>query len=201
MTPSHSDIDRAVTILSGGGIVVLPTDTIYGLHARADDLKAVERIFTIKGRDDTKPLIVLGSSIEQLEQAGAFFSASVRAVLKELWPGPLTAIVPLTGDVAAARGSRTVGARIPDLEWLRELVSRTGPIASTSVNRSGEPAIQSPNEMSHELLASIDSVIDVGPLTGKASAVVDFSGDEPRFIREGEHLFTQKVWKTLRKSL
>jgi L-threonylcarbamoyladenylate synthase len=200
-SPSEAEIASIASLLSSGGVVVLPTDTIYGLHAKADDADATERIAAIKGRDAAKPFIVLGSSVEQLEQAGAFFSVAVRAILAELWPGPLTAILPLRRSLAAARGAATVAVRVPDLSWLRTLVDATGPLASTSVNRSTEAPIENPAELPPDLQKLIDGVADAGRLSGKPSALVDFTGDLPRVVRDGERLFTQKVWKTLRKSL
>ena len=196
-----AEIENVARILSGGGVAILPTDTIYGYHCLAGDAKAVARIAALKDRDDTKPFIVLGHSLGQLESAGASFTESARAALRELWPGPLTAIVPVTRPIAASRGAATIGVRIPDLAWLQELLAKTGPLASTSVNRSGEVPLVSPAGLSSELRQSIDVLIDAGPLAGKASTIVDFTGDEPRVLREGEHFFTQKVWKTLRKSL
>lgn len=195
------DLRELAALIERGGVVLLPTDTIYGLHARADNAEAVNRIVAIKERDAAKPFLVLGSSIAQLEQAGAFFSASVRQVVEELWPGPLTAIVPLSKPLAAARDANSIGVRVPDLAWLRRLLEITGPLTSTSANRSGEPPIEAPQRMTRSLHDSLDAIVDSGTLAGKASVLVDFTGAEPRFIREGERLFTQKVWKTLRKSL
>lgn len=198
MTPDTEGIAR---LLLGGGVAVLPTDTIYGYHCLANDKTAVARIASIKERDDAKPFLVLGDSIAQLEQLGARFTAETRSALEELWPGPLTAIVPITRPIAASRGFSSIGVRVPAVVWLRALLTLTGPLASTSVNRSGEPSLVSPAGLTQEVLDAVDAVVDSGPLTGRASAVVDLTGDEPRFIRKSEDLFTQKVWKTLRKSL
>jgi tRNA threonylcarbamoyl adenosine modification protein (Sua5/YciO/YrdC/YwlC family) len=195
------ELTTIASVLLEGGVVLLPTDTVYGFHALASDDDAVGRIASIKGRDDTKPFIVLGSSLQQLETLGIRISDEIRGFLLELWPGPLTAVVPLAEPIAASRGSRTLAVRIPDLPWLRQLLELTGPLASTSANRSGEPPLESPELLSHDLHAALDAVVSAGPLIGEPSTVVDFTGDEPRFIREGERLFTQKVWKTLRKSL
>ena len=87
--------------------------------------------------------------------------------------------------------------RVPDLAWLRELAASSGPLASTSANRSGEPPITTPDRLE----MAVDGVVDGGLFSGEPSTIVDFTGDEPRLIREGDSAFTQKVWKTLRKSL
>jgi L-threonylcarbamoyladenylate synthase len=199
--PSSDDLRDLADVLCAGGVALLPTDTIYGLHALADHQSAILRIASMKDRDDTKPFLVLGSSIDQLEKAGAAAPHRIRPILEELWPGPLTAIVPLTMPIAASRGASSIGVRVPDLAWLRALLDRTGPLASTSANRSGEAPITTPESLSHDLQRELDALVDAGLRDGKASVVVDFTGDEPRFIRDGERLFTQKVWKTLRKSL
>ncbi len=196
-----TNIDEIASVLERGGIVLMPTDTIYGLHALAIDPSAIGRLIDIKGRDESKPFVVIGASREQLEQFGAAFTPRARAAVDELWPGQLTAIVPLRFTVASSRGAASIGVRVPALAWLRQLLERTGPLASTSVNRSGEAPLTDPKSVSRELQQRIDLVVDEGPREGKASAIVDFTGDEPRFIREGEFFFTQKVWKTLRKSL
>jgi len=189
------------SILLGGGVVILPTDTIYGLHALANNEAAIQRIVAIKGRGEDKPFVVVGASIEQLEQLGAQFDVSTRKIVNELWPGPLTAIVPIQKPIAASRGTSKIAVRIPKLDSLHELLQRTGPLASTSVNRTGEPPLVDPKSLARDLQNSIDAIVDDGPRAAEASTIVDFTGDEPRLVREGEAFFTQKVWKTLRKSL
>jgi L-threonylcarbamoyladenylate synthase len=197
----NPDVAAVARVVSEGGVALLPTDTIYGLHALATNDAAIAKLAGMKGRDDGKPFIVLAASIEQAETIGARFPPQTREILRQYWPGPLTAIVLLNEAIAASRGASTIAVRVPELAWLRDLVARTGPLASTSANRSGEPPIHDPKLLSHDLQERIDVVIDGGSLEGKPSTIVDFTGDEPRFIREGESLFTQKVWKTLRKSL
>jgi L-threonylcarbamoyladenylate synthase len=182
-------------------IALLPTDTIYGLHAMATSEPAVARIVSIKGREEEKPFVVLGASIEQLERLGVRFDARARRVVEELWPGPLTAVLPLNQPIAASRGALSLAVRVPDLPWLRDLLALTGPLASTSANRSGLPPISTPGDISPDLKSRIDAIVEAGRREGKPSSIVDFTGAEPQFIREGESFFTQKVWKTLRKSL
>lgn len=197
----NPDLAHLAPILQRGGVVLLPTDTIYGLHAIATDAGAIDRIAAIKGRDDTKPFVVLGASIAQLESIGVVFTDASRVVLDELWPGPLTVVARLKNRIAASRGNDTIAVRVPSLDWLRDLIQMTGPLASTSVNRSGESPLISPKQLTNEMLARIDATVDIGSLEGQPSTIFDFSSREPRLIREGDALFTQKVWKTLRKTL
>jgi L-threonylcarbamoyladenylate synthase len=175
--------------LARGGIVVLPTDTIYGLHASANNQRAVNRMAEIKRRPGDKPFIVIAASIDDVEALGA----SVPDVLHDIWPAPVTAIL--------RRGDMTIAARVPDIDWLRTLLEITGPLASTSANRSGETPITSPSELARDLHGAIDGVLDLGRRDAKPSAIVDFTGPVPKVTREGDTVFTQNLRKTLRKSL
>ena len=199
--PNAADVGAIAEVLRGGGVVLLPTDTIYGLHGVATDERAVGRIAAMKGRDEAKPFVVIGASMQQLQDIGVEFPERASEVLQSLWPAPLTAILPLRLPVAASRGAATLAVRVPDLDWLRALVAICGPLASTSANLSGEPAVETPEMLSHAIQTSLDGVVDAGPLKGEPSVIVDFTGESTRITREGDAVFTQKVWKTLRKSL
>jgi tRNA threonylcarbamoyl adenosine modification protein (Sua5/YciO/YrdC/YwlC family) len=186
--PTESQIDEVAVLLRSGGILLMPTDTIYGLHALANDDSAA-RVAEIKGRDEGKRFVVVGASVDQLEATGA----EVPDVLRTIWPAPVTAVM--------RRGGSTIAARVPALDWLRRLLEQTGPLFSTSANRSGEPPITEPSDLEPKLLEQLDGVIDGGRIIGKASAIVDFTGTEPRFIRDGDPRFTQSLRKTLSKKL
>ena len=187
--PSEDVLDEIAEVLRAGGVALLPTDTIYGLHALATDAEAVARIRSMKERGDDKPFVIIASSVDQLEK----LSATIPDTLRNIWPAPLTAIV--------ASGETTIAARIPDLPWLRALLDRTGPLVSTSANRSGEPPITSPEMLADDLLDALDALLDAGPREGQPSTIVDVTGDEPRIVREGDPGFTQFLRKTLRKAL
>jgi L-threonylcarbamoyladenylate synthase len=199
--PSPAHFDAIATSLGGGGVVLLPTDTIYGLHAVASDADAVQRIVAMKGRDEDKPLVVLASDLAQLRTLGVELSANAAAVLALLWPAPLTAILPLTRPLPAARGASSVATRIPAIAWLRDLIARTGPLASTSANRSGEPPLVDPREIDRGLHDKIDGIVAGSILAGAPSTIVDFRAATPVVVRQGEFLFTQNLWKTLWISL
>lgn len=166
----------------------MPTDTIYGLHALATD-ESVERIAQLKGRGEAKRFVIIAASVEQIRELGA----DVPEALRSIWPSPLTAVL--------RQGAITIAARVPDLRWLRDLLARTGPLISTSANRSGETPIADPADFPPQLLKTIDGIVDAGRREGKASAIVDFTGTEPRFIRDGDPRFTQLLRKTLLKKL
>ncbi len=176
--PTESQLDEIASLLRSGGIVLLPTDTIYGLHALANDASRA-RIAAIKSRDAGKRFVIIAASVAQLDSMGA----EVPSSLNNIWPAPLTAIV--------RRGAETIAARVPDLKWLRDLLERTGPLIPITI---ADP-------LPDKLLSAIDGVVDAGPRTGKPSAIVDFTETEPRFIREGDPGFTQELRKTLSKNL
>jgi L-threonylcarbamoyladenylate synthase len=199
--PTALQLNEIARTLSGGAVVLMPTDTIYGLHALALDEQAVARVAEIKGREETKPFIVLAASIEQLEPLGISAARNELEALASLWPAPLTAILPLAAPIPASRGGTTIAVRIPALDWLRELIARTGPLVSTSANRSGEPQIDNPILLARELQERLDGIVDGGVRDGEPSTIVDLTSAEPHILREGEHSFTQKVWKRLRKTL
>ena len=184
-----ADPSAIVDVLRRGGVAVLPPDTIYGLHAVAANDAAVARIAQLKGRDEAKRFVVIAASADQLRAIGA----DVPAILETLWPAPLTAIV--------RRGEGTIAARVPDLAWLRKLLESTGPLVSTSVNRSGDPPISSIDEVPRALQQGVDAALDAGRLDSKPSTIVDFTGAEPHILREGDPLFAQNLRKKLRISL
>jgi len=198
--PSADQLEEIAETLRSGAVLLMPTDTIYGLHAVAAQEEAVARIVKMKGRGETKPFIVLASAVGQLTDLGIDADPEILRALTSIWPAPLTAILPLRRPLPASRGASTLAVRIPDLDWLRELVARTGPLVSTSANRSGEPAVDRPSALAAELFERLD-LVDGGVRAGEPSAILDLTGVEPRFIREGDPVFTQKVWKTLRKTL
>jgi L-threonylcarbamoyladenylate synthase len=187
--PTPDVLDEIAQTLLAGGVVLLPTDTIYGLHAVAANEAAVARIAGIKGREEGKRFVVIGASVDQLVRYGA----AVPELLRSIWPAPLTAVVP--------HPSGSLALRVPDLLWLRKLVERTGPLVSTSANRSGETPIQQPADLASDLQQRIDSALDTGPCEAKPSTLVDFTATSPRILREGDPVFAQFLRKTLRKTL
>jgi L-threonylcarbamoyladenylate synthase len=198
---SEDVIGRLAAAIHEGGIVILPTDTIYGLHCSALNHGALEAVFDMKARERRKPLIVLASNLEQLSVLGVEPPPGIESLLGSIWPAPLTAILPLHKPMPASAGFPTLAVRIPDIQWLRDLITRTGPLASTSVNQSGSPPLQSMEGLDPETRKSVAAILDIGPLQGEASTVADFASGSPRVVREGKFRFTQDLWKSSRKSL
>ena len=191
---ADADIDeiaaRAARTLEGMGLVVMPTDTVYGLAASLDSPCALEHIFEAKRRPREMPLPVLIASVADADRLMREpLSGMARAVCDAFWPGALTVIVEANERVPAAvtAGRGTVGLRVPDSDVARAIIAAAGgALAVTSANVSGaEPAVDAAS-LDAELLAHVGLVVDGGPcLGGTASTVVDLTGATPTVLREG----------------
>ncbi len=170
---------EAVRVLRAGGVVALPTDTVYGIAADPSLPGAVERLFAAKRRPPEKAIGLLVGSVEQAAEAGRFGPAA-RALADAFWPGGLTIVV------RARDGPGTVGLRLPDHPCPRMIAAAVGPLPTTSANLSGEPEAPDGPEVLALLGDAIDLVLDGGPAHGgPASTVVDCSGRLPRVLRAG----------------
>ncbi len=188
--PSAEVINLAATVLRGGGIVVFPTETVYGIGASAHSSFGPQEIFDIKVRPLDKPLPWLVEDDDSLlDKYGVDVPGYAHNLAKAFWPGALTLIVKasdLVGrDFRADDG--TVALRSPDHEVVMELIHASGgPLIATSANTSGEPAPAGFTEVEERIVAAADLVLDGGETAhGKPSTVVDCTGPEPKIIREG----------------
>jgi len=180
---------EAVAVLKGGGLVVYPSDTVYGLGAAASDERAVERVFAVKGRDAVKALSLLLANAADLEPLCAEVPLLARVLADRYWPGPLTLVLRRSPAFhsAALGGGDTVAVRVPGHPFLRELIRTLGePITGTSANRSGRLACRSAQEAENELGDAVDLIIDGGPSeAGPESTVMSLTGSLPVVLREG----------------
>lgn len=180
-------IEASAEVLSSGGVVVFPTDTLYGLLAPANE-EGVKRVFAVKGRGQDKPSPLFVPDIRSAEKL-AHFDERARALWERFMPGPLTLV--LRAKIAPVRGivsdRGTVGLRIPNYPPLMKLLKRLGfPVTGTSANVSGEPPARSFEELSGRILERVDLVVyDPKPLAGLPSTVVDLSEGSIRILREG----------------
>jgi L-threonylcarbamoyladenylate synthase len=200
-TPPPEVLDAVAEMIDAGGVVILPTDTIYGLHCSATNEEAVETIFRIKERERGKPLLVLANSIAQVRAIGAIIDDDTETLLSSIWPAPLTAILGLQRPIAASAGTSSLAVRIPALPWLRALCERCGPLTSTSVNVTGETPLYSMKSLPDGVTTRIAAVVDAGPREGVPSTLVDFTSAPPKVLRAGAFHFSQNLWKSPRKSL
>jgi tRNA threonylcarbamoyl adenosine modification protein (Sua5/YciO/YrdC/YwlC family) len=179
-------LDEIVAVLERGGVVVLPTDTVYGLAALASSPAAVERVFTLKGRQADVPIAVLCASSEQaLELAEPVVGAD--RVAARFWPGPLTLVLPRRAglDLHLGEPDHTIGLRVPDHELVRAVAGRVGPIATTSANRHGAPTPPTAQEAGASLAGEPDLVVDGGRLDAAASTVIDATTTPWTALRSG----------------
>ncbi len=181
-------IDAAGRALQRGRLVVLPTDTVYGVGADAFNPDAVERLLKAKGRGRLMPPPVLVSARTTLEALATDVPEWARALVDELWPGPLTLVFhqqpSLQWDLGETRG--TVAVRMPDHEIALELLSRTGPLAVTSANRTGLPPATQADDAEAMLGELVRVLLDAGPTPGPLpSTIVDCTGEQGRILRLG----------------
>lgn len=188
-TPSgrREAVSRAVETLVGGGTVILPTDTVYGLAASPDDPQAVARLFALKGRSADVPVAVLCAGTAQALSLADTVSSAAALLAARHWPGSLTLVLPRRADLDWDLGepAHTIGVRCPDHPIVAGIADRIGPIATTSANRHGEPTPTRAEEAASSLTAAVDLVIDGGELDGSASTVVDATGTDVRLLRQG----------------
>jgi len=178
-TPVTTDIDVAVGVLRSGGIIGLPTETVYGLAARVSDREAVSRVFAAKGRPAGHPLIVHVSSAAQAARY-AHLDERAHALAAALWPGPLTILLPRTVEVpdAVTGGRQTVAVRVPAHPMALEVIDRLGEgLVAPSANRFGHVSPTTPSHVIADLDGLIDLVLDGGPChVGVESTIVDCTG-------------------------
>ena len=183
------DLDLAALLLGDGGVVAIPTDTVYGLAARFDVPKALDALYEAKGRPETKPLPVLVADLSGLEDLLGEVPAEVAVLAERHWPGALTIVAPCGDDLArrVRSSAGTVGIRCPDDPTARALLRLTGPLCVSSANRSGEEPCRSADEVM-AALASADvvmAVLDAGARRGDPSTVVIVEDGEMRIVRQG----------------
>jgi len=175
---------EAADVLGSGGVVVLPTETFYGLAADPGCVKAVARVFAMKKRPQDLPLSVLCSDWAQLE-ALVEVPEEHRVRLSRIWPGPLTAVLRCRRDLPVAFDG-TLAVRIPGHARLRTVLYRSGPITGTSANRHGDDPPIGADAALASLTSPPDLLLDGGVTEGREpSTVVDLTGVEPRVLRQG----------------
>ena len=178
-------IDDAIAAIRAGEVVVVPTDTVYGLAGDPSNPAAVERIYIIKGRPPRLELNLLAASISQLDGLVEMDSVA-RALAGAFWPGPLSLVCPLgTRRLAIPRSGGSLMVRVPAHDLLRGMLAATGPVASTSANRHGAPPAGSAPAAELALGEDVAGVVDGGPSIGMASTIIDLSLRPPRLLREG----------------
>jgi L-threonylcarbamoyladenylate synthase len=182
-----SDVDAAIAALLAGEVVVVPTDTVYGIAVDPVRPGATDRLFAIKARPTDVALPILAADAEQAFALAADVPPVARALAEAFWPGGLTLVVPrrpgLGFDLGGADDA-TIGVRVPDHEVPLALARAVGPIATTSANLHGRPTPETAAEVAAEL-SGIGVVLDGGRCAGAPSTVVVCTGGRARVVREG----------------
>lgn len=179
----------AAELLRSGGLVGIPTETVYGLGANGLDPEAVRAIFAAKGRPQDNPLILHIPSVDWLERYCLEVPAAAFALAERFWPGPLTMILkrkPCVPDAVTA-GLDTVGMRCPDCAATREVISLAEvPVAAPSGNTSGRPSPTTAAAMLEDMDGKVDAILDGGPcVVGVESTIIDLTARPPRLLRPG----------------
>lgn len=187
--PSSDAIEQAAALIQNQGVVVFPTQCLYGLAADAQNPLAVKKIFHIKHRPETNPLLILIHSPMDLEALVTHIPDTAHRLMQALWPGSLTLVfeaAPGVSDLLTA-GTGKIGVRMPSHPVARDLVKAVGrPITGTSANRSGTPGCSRIKDLPQDLLRAADLVLDAGPLKGgTGSTILDITCDPPRILRSG----------------
>jgi len=184
----ESAIDAASLAVQRGELIVLPTDTVYGVAADAFDPAAVTALLRAKGRGREMPPPVLVSAATTIDALAVRVPDYARTLVEKFWPGPLTIVchqqTSLQWDLGDTRG--TVAVRMPDHELAREILERTGPLAVSSANTTGSPAATDADEAERMLGESVAVLVDGGPSPGgEASTIIDVTGERGRVLRRG----------------
>jgi L-threonylcarbamoyladenylate synthase len=181
-------IEAASLAIQRGQLVVIPTDTVYGIAADAFDPEAVAELLAAKGRGREMPPPVLVSAATTVDALATGIPPYARTLIEEFWPGPLTLVLQqqrsLQWDLGDTRG--TVAVRMPDHELAREILERTGPLAVSSANTTGAPAAIDADGAERMLTDLVEVIIDGGPAHGgEASTIIDATGEQGRVLRRG----------------
>lgn len=187
--PDQELIGRAAETIRSGGMVVFPTQILYGLGVDALNKQAVDRIFRVKERSAEKPVSILISRIDDLDELVKTIPPAAEAIINGLWPGGITLVFSASGLVPEnlTAGTEKIGIRLPLHPVSVRLLSELGrPVTATSANLSGHPGGARIDDLPEAIIKNADLVLDAGPLPGGAgSTIVDVTVDPPKILREG----------------
>lgn len=175
---------QVLSVINDQGVAVMPTDTLYGLVARADFVDAVSRIHELKGRN-SKPGTIIASSIEQL--AGLGIKRRYLKAVEQFWPNPISVVVPVGNSLPHLHsGEQTTAVRIPNVPALQKLLSQTGPLVTSSANTTGKKPAETIKEATEYFGDEVDIYVDGGSKEGaKPSTIIKIVDDAIEILREG----------------
>ena len=179
-------IGKTFQVIENGGIVIFPTDTVYGMGCNPYNVNAVEKIYEIKSREKIKPLPVLAYSLDTVKQI-ARIDTFTEKIIKKYWPGPLTLILELTDKKLkkSLKLDNKIAVRIPDSKCTLKLLKKCGLLVGTSANISGNPSSTDPKECLKNII-NYDIFLNGGTITSKGeSTIIEIENEEIKIIREG----------------
>jgi len=186
--PNKKKIREAAKVIMSGGVIIFPTETVYGIACSPFKKKAVERIFKLKGRNWNKPLAVIVENFKQVKTLTKNLSPKAKEIMSRYWPGPLTLVLNKSSEIPAYVTARLkkVGIRMPDHPISKELIRTCGiPLVATSANISGSADPKTARQALKQLI-DVDLLIDGGRTqVGKASTVIDATGKKVKILRKG----------------
>ena len=189
MTVSASLVNAAVDAIQAGRPVILPTDTVYGLCADPYRAEPAERVYRLKGREESQPLALLAADVDMLLECVPELRGRSATIVRAILPGPYTLVLPNPARrYRWLTGSRpeTIGVRVPELpDAAHAVVERVGCVLATSANETGGPDPRAVEDVPDEIRARCGAVVDAGPLRGRPSTVIDFTVADPVVVREG----------------
>jgi L-threonylcarbamoyladenylate synthase len=187
--PDPDAVARIADAIKSGGIVAVPTDTLYGLAVDPRDSCAVARLFEVKGRPAAAAVPIVAADVDQVRAGAGRMTALAERLAARFWPGPLAIVLDAHRDLVAGvrAADSSVAVRVPSHAVPRAIAhSLGGPLTATSANRSGSPPAADAASVLRAFGADLDAVVDAGPAPGGApSTIVDARGEEPRLVREG----------------
>lgn len=174
-----TDNKNLINVLKGGGVVVMPTDTLYGIVGSALNKSTVERIYTLKSRTLKKPCIILIGDINQLEFFSIILSEEQKNKIKEFWPGPVSIILDCLDDkfLYLHRGTKTLAFRLPVKNIVHDLLMEVGPLVAPSANPEDLPTADNIPKAKEYFGDAVDLYVDGGKITGKASKLIKLDKD------------------------
>lgn len=180
-------VNEAARIVRSGGVIAMPTESVYALGAHVFDDAAVQRVCAIKGQRERKPILVLIADRTQLDALVAAIPPAARILMDRFWPGPLTIVFSASSRIPAAltAGTGTIGVRLPVQPLLARLLRAAGPLTGTSANRSGMPPAQTAREVQELLGDDVDLIVDGGPASATRPSTVVEVTQTVRVLRDG----------------